>query len=60
MYLFPNHKKGNRVKGETEEEMLKNGADHATQVHGINPDDIYVNGTPVNFLCQIIPKLGDQ
>ena len=38
----------------------KNGAEHATQVHGINADDIYVNRIPANFLCQTIPKLVDQ
>jgi predicted small metal-binding protein len=48
------------IKGETEEDILKNGAEHATQVHGMNPDDIYVNRIPANLLCQIIPKLVDQ
>ena len=48
------------IKGETEEDLLKNGAEHATQAHGMNADDIYVNGIPVNFLCQTIPKLVDQ
>ena len=48
------------IKGETEEYMLKNGAEHATQAHGMNADDIYVNRIPANFLCQTIPKLVDE
>ena len=48
------------VKGETEEDILKNGAEHAIQVHGMNADDIYLNRIPANFLCQIIPKIEDD
>jgi predicted small metal-binding protein len=48
------------IKGETEEDILKNGAKHAIQVHGMNADDIYLNRIPANFLCQIIPKLEDD
>jgi predicted small metal-binding protein len=48
------------IKGETEEDILKNGAEHAIQVHGIRADDIYLNRTPANILCQTIPKLEDQ
>jgi len=28
------------VKGETEEEVMKNGAEHAMKVHGLNEEDI--------------------
>jgi predicted small metal-binding protein len=45
------------IKGETEEEILKNGAEHVIQVHGMNVEDIYLNALPANFLCQTIPKL---
>ena len=45
------------IKGETEEDMLKNGAEHAIKVHGMNADDIYLNEIPANFLCHAIPKL---
>jgi len=48
------------IKGETEEDMLKNGAEHAIQVHGMRADDIYFNRIPANFLCQTIPKLDDD
>ena len=39
------------IKGETKEEFLKNGADHAMQKHGMNANDIYLNDTPANLLC---------
>jgi predicted small metal-binding protein len=48
------------IKGETEEDILKNGAEHAIQVHGMNANDIYLNRIPANFLCQTIPKLDDD
>jgi predicted small metal-binding protein len=48
------------IKGETEEDTLKNGAEHAIQVHDMNADDIYLNRIPANFLCQTIPKLEDD
>jgi predicted small metal-binding protein len=34
--LNPNHV----VKGETEEEVMKRGAEHATKVHGMKEEDI--------------------
>jgi len=45
------------IKGETEEEILKNGAEHVIQVHDMKVEDIYFNTIPANFLCQTIPKL---
>ena len=39
------------IKGETKEEFLKNGADHAMQKHGMNANDIYLNDLPANLLC---------
>jgi predicted small metal-binding protein len=45
------------IKGETEEEILKNGAEHVIQVHDMKIEDIYLNTIPANFLCQTIPKL---
>jgi predicted small metal-binding protein len=39
------------IKGKTIEEFLKNGANHATQKHGIHADDIYLNDIPINLLC---------
>ncbi len=48
------------IKGETEEEILKNGADHAINVHGMKVEDIYIDRIPTNFLCQTIGKLADK
>ena len=39
------------IRGETKEEFLKNGADHAIQKHGMRADDIYLDDIPVNLLC---------
>jgi predicted small metal-binding protein len=39
------------IKGETKDEFLKNGADHAMQIHGMNANDIYLNDIPANLLC---------
>jgi predicted small metal-binding protein len=39
------------IKGESKEEFLENGADHAMQKHGMRADDIYFNDIPVNLLC---------
>ena len=48
------------IKGETEEEILKNGADHAIKIHGMKVEDIYLDIIPTNFLCQTIGKLADK
>jgi predicted small metal-binding protein len=45
------------IKGETEEEILKNGAEHAMKIHGMKAEEIYLDGIPANFLCQTIGKL---
>jgi predicted small metal-binding protein len=39
------------IKGETEEELLKNGANHAIQQHGMNSNDIYLDTIPTNLIC---------
>jgi predicted small metal-binding protein len=48
------------IKGETEEEILKNGAEHATKVHNMKIEDIYVDRIPTNLLCHIVGKLPDK
>ena len=48
------------IKGKTEEEILKNGAEHAMKAHGMKVDDIYLDKIPANLLCQIIGKLADK
>jgi predicted small metal-binding protein len=39
------------IKGETKDEFLKNGADHAIQKHGMPAEDVYLRDIPVNLLC---------
>lgn len=55
MYVLPCRESGLDcdfvIRGETKEEFLKNGADHAIQKHGMRANDIYLNDIPVNLLC---------
>ncbi len=39
------------IKGETKEEFLENGADHAIEKHGMRAEDIFLNDIPINLLC---------
>ncbi|HKQ21465.1 MAG TPA: DUF1059 domain-containing protein [Nitrososphaeraceae archaeon] len=44
------------IEGETEEEILHKGADHAIKVHGLKAEDIFHEHIPCNFLCQTLSK----
>ena len=44
------------IRGKTMEEFLKNGANHATQRHGMCNEDIYLNDIPVNLLCHFFSE----
>jgi predicted small metal-binding protein len=44
------------IRGDTKEEFLKNGADHAIEQHGMNANDIYLDNTPTNLLCHSFNK----
>jgi predicted small metal-binding protein len=48
------------MEGETEEEILSKGADHAIKVHGLKAEEIFLEYTPCNFLCQTLSKLSNQ
>jgi predicted small metal-binding protein len=48
------------IQGETEEEILKNAAEHAIKVQGMQSEDIYLARIPANSLCYSIPKLEDK
>ena len=48
------------IEGETEEEILSKGADHAIKVHGLKSEEIFLEYTPCNFLCQTLGKLSNQ
>jgi predicted small metal-binding protein len=39
------------IKGETMEEFLECGANHAIEKHGMRSEDVYVNDVPANLLC---------
>jgi predicted small metal-binding protein len=39
------------IEGETMEEFLKNGADHAIQKHGMRAEDLNLKDIPANLLC---------
>jgi predicted small metal-binding protein len=39
------------IKGETKEEFLKNGSNHATEKYNMRAEDIYLNDIPANLLC---------
>lgn len=45
------------IEGETVEEILSKGADHAIEVHNLKGEEIFSEQTPCNFLCQIMSKL---
>lgn len=45
------------VRGNTREELLKNGADHFINQHGMDAKGIYWDEIPLNFLCQSFSKL---
>ncbi len=48
------------IEGETEEEILSKGADHAIKDHGLKAEDIFLEYTPCNFLCQTLGKLSNR
>jgi predicted small metal-binding protein len=45
------------TNGETDEELLKNGANHAIQQHGMNANDIYLDNIPTNLICHSFNKI---
>jgi Protein of unknown function (DUF1059) len=48
------------IEGETEDEILTKGAEHAIKVHGLKAEDIFLGDTPCNFLCQTLSKLSNR
>jgi len=44
------------IKGETEEEILKVGAEHVVNVHSMKSEDIFFKNIPCNFLCHTLSK----
>jgi len=45
------------IKGETEEQVLAAGAEHAIKAHGLKAEEIFLKTIPCNFLCHAFGKL---
>ena len=48
------------IEGETEEEILSKGAQHAIKVHGMKAEDIVFKNIPCNFLCHTFSKINEK
>ena len=48
------------IEGETEDEILRKGADHAINIHGLKAEDIFHEHTPCNFLCHTLSKISNR
>jgi predicted small metal-binding protein len=48
------------IEGETEEQFLALGAEHAMKVHGLKAEEIFLKTIPCNFLCHSFGKLNDD
>ena len=48
------------IEGETEEQFLTLGAEHAMKVHGLKAEEIFLNTIPCNFLCHSFGKPNDD
>jgi predicted small metal-binding protein len=44
------------IKSKTIKEFLKNGANHASQKHGMHAYDIYLNNILTNLLCHSLSE----
>ena len=45
------------IEGETEEQVLTVGAEHAIKVHGLKAEEIFLKTIPCNILCHSFDKL---
>jgi len=48
------------VEGETEDEVLAAGAQHAMKAHGLKAEEIFLKTIPCNFLCHTFDKLNSN
>ena len=48
------------IKGESEEELLKIGAEHVINTHGLKAEDIFFKNIPCNFLCHTLSKINKK
>ena len=48
------------IEGETEEQVLAVGAEHAMKAHGLKAEEIFLKAIPCNFLCHTFGKLSSN
>jgi predicted small metal-binding protein len=48
------------IKGETREEILKIGAQHVINAHGMKAEDIFFKDIPCNFLCHTLSIINEK
>ncbi len=48
------------IEGETEEQVMAVGAEHAMKVHGLKAEEIFLKNIPCNFLCHVLGKLNSD
>lgn len=48
------------IKGETREEILKIGAEHVINAHGMKAEDIFFKDIPCNFLCHTLSNITEK
>ena len=48
------------IKGETREEILKIGAEHVINAHGMKAEDIFFKDIPCNFLCHTLSNINEK
>ena len=48
------------IKGETREEILKIGAEHVINAHGMKAEDIFFKDIPCNFLCHTLSIINEK
>jgi predicted small metal-binding protein len=48
------------IEGETEDQVLAAGAQHAMKAHGLKAEEIFLKTIPCNFLCHTFDKLNSN
>jgi hypothetical protein len=48
------------IEGETEEQVLAAGAEHAMKTHNLKAEEIFLKSIPCNFLCHTFGKLSNN
>lgn len=48
------------MDGENSEALLKIGAEHVINIHGMRAEDIFFKTIPCNFLCHILGRIDEN